>query len=185
MDAATNFPVFLVGPRGSGKSTVGGLVAQRLNRMLRDTDVMVTAAAGMSVSGIVECEGWAGFRLREQAALAEAALSDAVVATGGGAVLSEENRRLMRGRGVVVYLSAPAACLCGRLAACGDAAGLRPSLTGLDPLDEVERVLREREPLYRESAHRVVDASADPESVAGAVAAVVLQFRAAAFSRSG
>ena len=165
-----NFPpVFLVGPRCCGKTTVAGLLAQRLGFAGLDTDVLLVAKAGMDVPAIVAREGWIGFRRRESSALEEAAAPDTVVATGGGMVLSPENRMFMRAAGIVIYLRAPAAVLAGRMAGDGGAAR-RPSLTGEDPEAEMASVLAEREPLYRESAHYCVDATLRPEAVVAAIA---------------
>ncbi|MFB6259776.1 MAG: shikimate kinase, partial [Thiohalorhabdaceae bacterium] len=101
--------IFLVGPMGSGKSTVGRALAARLGTNLVDLDELVAAGAGLSIPEIFEAEGEAGFRDREQAALADIAdlRGPLVVATGGGAVLREANRRRMAEAGRVVYLHAP------------------------------------------------------------------------------
>ena len=162
-------PVFLVGPRCCGKTTVAGLLARRLGFAGLDTDVLLAAKAGMDVPAIVAREGWSGFRRRESLALEEAAMPGTVVATGGGMVLLPENRAFMRAAGVVVYLRAPAQVLAARLAGDGGAAR-RPSLTGEDPQAEMASVLAEREPLYRESAHYCVDATLRPEAVVAAIA---------------
>ena len=130
----------------------------------------------MAVPEIVEREGWAGFRERESRALAAASSRPgAIVATGGGMVLSGANRVLMRESGLVIYLSAPAETLAERLASDGGAER-RPSLTGEDPRLEMVRVLAEREPLYRESAHHCLDASLPPEAVLEAAARIVRNF---------
>lgn len=162
-------PVFLVGPRCCGKTTLAGLLAERFGLIPLDTDAILTAEAGLAVAEIIRREGWEGFRKRESRALAAAAVPGSVVATGGGAVLARENRTLMRSSGLVIYLEAPAETLAARLERDGGAAR-RPSLTGEDPQREMARVLGEREALYRESAHHRVDASRPPEAVAVAVA---------------
>ncbi len=156
--------IFLIGPRCCGKTTLSGLLAKRLGLPQLDTDALVCAEAGMSVAAIVEREGWEGFRARESQALTHAALAGSVTATGGGAVLSAENRALMRQAGMVLYLSAPAHILAERLERDGGALQ-RPSLTGEDPRLEMIRVLAEREALYRECAHHCLDASLSQEAV--------------------
>ena len=88
----------------------------------------------------------------------------AVIATGGGIVLAECNRRFMREKGIVIYLSAPVSALVGRLEAFPEE-GQRPALTARPLNEEVSEVLAERDALYRESAHHIVDASAAPEDV--------------------
>lgn len=162
--------VFLVGPRASGKTTVGRMLAGALGRSFEDTDVRIEKNVGMSIARFVAEKGWPAFREAESRALHD--LSDGgkglVVSTGGGMVLSVENRNYMRSRGVVIYLSAPAAVLAGRLRKNGDA-GKRPSLTGGAIADEVCQVMAEREPLYRACAHFIVDAAAAPEAVCSVV----------------
>ena len=89
---------------------------------------------------------------------------DAVIATGGGIILAEYNRHFMREKGIVIYLCAPVAALVGRLEAFPEE-GQRPALTSRPLSEEVSEVLAERDVLYREAAHHVVDASASPEEV--------------------
>lgn len=169
-------PVFLVGPRGSGKTTVGTFLAARLGLTVQDTDAMVTAEAGRSVAQIVATEGWEGFRERESRALRAATSPGVVIATGGGMVLDKGNREHMRQAGIVIYLAASVETLRARLGGKEpDAQGplqlaeQRPSLTGADPLWEIAGVLAEREALYRESAHHSVDASAPAARVVAAI----------------
>ncbi|MTD37057.1 shikimate kinase AroL [Erwinia sp. CPCC 100877] len=157
-------PLFLVGARGCGKTTVGGELAQALDYCFTDTDHWLQQNTGMSVTQIVEHEGWAGFRRRESLALQAVTAPGWVVATGGGMVLAEENRRYMREHGVVIYLEAPAAELARRLDAFPEK-GQRPTLTGRAISEEVAEVLAAREALYREAAHHVVDASLSPPQV--------------------
>lgn len=160
--------LFLIGPRASGKSTVGRIVAERLALPFYDTDDMVMDEAGCSIAEIVRLEGWESFRARESRALALAVARDAagaVVSTGGGMVLARENRERMRAAGAVFYLAAPLDCLYARLERQFDA-GRRPSLTGESPLTELARVLEEREPLYREAAHHIIDATAPRAAMA-------------------
>ena len=182
--------LFLIGPRGSGKTTVGRLVAESLGLPFYDTDDMVMAEAGLSIADIVAAEGWPAFRARESRALAEAvaraagpapahsgrALSGAVVSTGGGMVLDRQNRERMRAAGKVFYLAAPADCLYARLESQNDA-DRRPSLTGESPLAEITRVLAEREQLYRETAHHRLDASASPDSLARTILGLLTENR--------
>ncbi len=97
--------VYLVGPRASGKTTVGKALAARAGWNFEDTDATVVATAGMTVEQIVEREGWEGFRRRETEALRATLGRDCLVAaTGGGMVLADENRRMLREGGLVVYL---------------------------------------------------------------------------------
>ena len=165
--------IFLIGPRGSGKSRVGGLLAHRLGLPLHDTDDIIREKAGSGITEFVEREGWPAFRALETAALAETAecavkTTGAVISTGGGAVLAVENRECMRRLGLVFYLEAPPEVLARRLSR-GDALADRPSLTGADPLREISAVLAEREPLYHETAHFVLRADRRPNEVVRAI----------------
>jgi shikimate kinase len=157
-------PLFLVGARGCGKTTVGGELAQALNYRFADTDHWLRQNTGMNVAQIVEGEGWAGFRQRESLALQAVTAPEQVIATGGGMVLADHNRRFMRECGVVIYLEASVAELARRLEAFPEE-GQRPTLTGRGISDEVAEVLAARDALYREAAHHVVDASLPPQQV--------------------
>ncbi|STQ13825.1 shikimate kinase [Enterobacter cloacae] len=107
----------LVGPRGCGKTTVGLELARACQRHFVDTDHWLQTQAGQTIADIVEKEGWESFRSRETAALEAVTAPDAVIATGGGIILAEYNRRYMREKGIVIYLCAPVAALVGRLEA--------------------------------------------------------------------
>jgi shikimate kinase len=153
-----SLPIFLIGARASGKSTLGRLLAEALGFAFADTDQHVRAASGLEVDELVARSGWAAFRALESTALRECARPRTVVATGGGMVLDQGNREFMRAAGTVFFLEVPAQLLSSRLAK-DPLAAQRPSLTGLPPADEAARVLAEREPLYRAAAHHVIDAS--------------------------
>lgn len=159
--------IFLVGPRASGKTTVGRALSQCLALPFADTDHYLLEHAGCTVAQIVASEGWPGFRLRESDALrAIAAIhpQGAVIATGGGMVLDEQNRAFMRSQGHVFYLSAPVEALVARLSN-NPLTAQRPSLTGGDIADEIRQVLEERLPLYQQTAHHHLDASLPPRRI--------------------
>lgn len=158
--------VYLVGPRASGKTTVGKALAARAGWSFEDTDATVTATAGMTVEQIVAREGWEGFRRRESEALRATLGRDGlVVATGGGMVLAEDNRRMLRDGGLVAYLCGSVELLAARLAR-DPLAAQRPSLTGRPIAEEVAEVLAARDSLYRECAHAVLDAGDDAQALA-------------------
>ncbi|MEG5552236.1 shikimate kinase AroL [Enterobacter wuhouensis] len=159
-----NPPIFLVGPRGCGKTTVGTELARACDSQFVDTDHWLQENAGQSIAGIVENEGWESFRARETATLEAVTAPSTVIATGGGIILADYNRRFMREKGIVIYLCAPVATLVGRLEAFPEE-GQRPALTAKPLSEEVSEVLAERDALYREAAHHVVDASAPPKEV--------------------
>lgn len=156
--------IYLVGARAAGKTTVGQALAKALGYLFVDTDLYLLQATSMTVADIVASEGWEGFRKRESEVLRIVTAPGRVVATGGGMVLSEANRLFMRTHGTVFYLSLPAAVLATRLAADPNA-DQRPTLTGQPIVEEIKEVLAVREPLYRSTAHHILDGTASPEAV--------------------
>ncbi len=155
--------VYLVGMPGSGKSTVGPELARRLDVPFVELDDEIERAAGKRVSEIFAEEGEARFRELEAAALVEASTRDpAVVSCGGGVVLEPANRVTLRATGTVVFLSVPLEVLRSRVVPAAD----RPLIHAEADL---ERLFREREPLYREFAAHVVDASGRPDEVAESI----------------
>lgn len=163
LDAMGRGNIYLVGMMGAGKTTLGRALAQRLGLEFVDLDRVLVEKTGVPVATIFEIEGEQGFRRREACALAEtAAQDDRVIATGGGSVLSEENRRVMRDSGTVVYLRARLESLWERTR--HDTA--RPLLKTPDPKGTLERLLGERDPIYREAAHVVVDTGSQSASAA-------------------
>jgi shikimate kinase len=149
--------IFLVGMMGAGKTTLGKTLAQRLHREFVDTDRVLVERTGVPVATIFEIEGEDGFRRREASILAElSGREHCVIATGGGVVLDEGNRRLMRGAGIVVYLRARLESLWERTRHDSS----RPLLAAPDPRARLAQLLEEREPLYREVAHVIVDTGA-------------------------
>ena len=140
MKGATN--VFLVGPMGAGKSTIGRHLARVLGQRFVDADREIEARTGASISLIFDLEGEAGFRRRESAVIAELAAGEGlVVATGGGAVLDPGNRAALRQRGTVVYLHAPLEVLIRRTRRDRD----RPLLQSADPQASLEWIVRDRD----------------------------------------
>ncbi len=147
--------IFLVGLMGAGKTSVGKILARRLGKTFYDSDHQIERATGVKVTVIFDIEGEAGFRAREAKAIAELVThSDIVLATGGGAVLSAANRRLLTEHGTVVYLRATAADLWARTRHDKN----RPLLKAADdPLARLKELFEERDPLYRAAADIVVD----------------------------
>lgn len=153
-----NQSICLVGLMGAGKTTIGRLLSRRLGWEFLDSDHEVEARTGVSIPTIFEIEGEEGFRRRESATIQE--LSDLpriVLATGGGAVLSPENRQCIRRMGLVVYLEAPPECLIERLRHDRS----RPLLRVPDPLAKLRELYVLRDPLYREVAGLVVNVARD------------------------
>jgi len=155
--------VYLVGMPGSGKSTVGGEVAGRLGVPFVDLDAEIERRSGASVPEIFAREGEAGFRALEARELVDASRNDpSVVACGGGVVLEPANRITLRNTGTCVYLDVPLAILEDRVRPAADRPLIRSD-------GDLERLLTEREPLYREFAAHVVDGSGEPGDVADAI----------------
>ncbi len=147
--------VYLIGPRASGKTSLGRLLAERLGRAFVDLDEVFRETRGETIAALVAREGWERFREIERDILAEAGKTPGrVVATGGGVVLLPENRTVLA-RGLVIYLQADPARLAERLMADFNP-GQRPSLTGLELLEEIRTTLAEREPLYLSTAQVIL-----------------------------
>ena len=160
--------IFLVGPMGSGKSTVAGSLAEQLGWPWLDLDREIQAQAGKTIPQIFAEEGEVGFRDVEQQVLDDVAARPQamVVATGGGVVLRGTNRQRMRQAGCVVYLWADVETLLARTK--GDFN--RPLLQVADPKAKLAALQEEREPLYRE-ADRIEDTTNhQPEQVADRLA---------------
>lgn len=144
--------IALLGYRGSGKSTIGKRLADRLWQPFVDTDELVVRKAGTSIREIFDKQGESAFRDLESQVVAEvSALAEHVIALGGGAVLREENRRVLKDAGLkLIYLRCEADELVKRIGADPASADARPDLTDLGGgIAEVRKVLAEREPIYR------------------------------------
>jgi shikimate kinase len=149
--------IYLVGMMGAGKSTVGRWLARRLKLRFFDSDVELERRCGVKIPVVFEIEGEAGFRAREAQTLqALTALDGIVLATGGGAVLSPENRAQLASHGFVAYLRAHPEDLYERVRHDRN----RPLLATPDPLARLRELYVERDPLYREIADLIVDTGA-------------------------
>jgi shikimate kinase len=152
--------IALIGYRGSGKTSVGKCLAQRLSLSFVDTDTLIVQRAGRSIREIFEREGETGFRARESQIIREVAAWDRqVIALGGGAVLNPANIEALKagGRATVVWLQAAPEILHQRIAADGASSATRPNLTAAGGLEEVRKLLALREPLYQAAADRTCD----------------------------
>ncbi|MCC6303235.1 MAG: shikimate kinase AroK [Gammaproteobacteria bacterium] len=146
--------VFLIGPMGSGKTTVGRLLAKALKLEFIDSDHAIEQRTGADIPWIFDIEGEEGFRRRERAAIDELTRRRGIVlATGGGAVIDPLNRADLAERGVVVFLRASVDKILNRTAKSQN----RPLLRTEDPRARVEQLLTARDPLYREIADIIVD----------------------------
>jgi len=145
--------IYLIGPMGSGKTTIGSRLAQRMGLTFYDSDQEIESRTGASVSLIFEIEGEAGFRKRENRMLRElCGLKDVLVATGGGAIVNRANRALLRRSGVVVYLRTSVGQQLERLGRDRT----RPLLQTRNKEVKLAELASTRNPLYEETADLVV-----------------------------
>jgi len=145
--------IFLIGPMGAGKSTIGRQLAEMLNLEYQDSDQEIQRRTGVDIPTIFEFEGEAGFRKREKSVIDDMTQGNGIVlATGGGAVLDEENRRHLASRGLVVYLYCSPEQQHERTAKDRG----RPLLHTEDPLNRLREIMEVRDPLYRATADFVV-----------------------------
>ena len=152
--------IALVGFRATGKSSVGRIVALELGWSFVDMDEELVSVFGESIDKFVARKGWPSFRKEESRLLERLAQGERqVIATGGGIILSESNRSILRKDFLVVWLKASARVLIERLRSDPTTSSYRPPLTDLRLEDEVCHLLKEREPFYREVAHHVIDTS--------------------------
>ena len=153
--------IILIGYRGSGKTTIGRKLAERLHCDFVDTDERIVQKAGLTIREIFEKDGEPGFRALETQALRLALKhQNAVISLGGGAILRPQHRQLITASGhSIFYLSADPITLAHRIAADTTTAANRPALTNLGGAEEeVRQVLTQREPLYRQLMHHEVPA---------------------------
>ncbi len=145
--------IFIVGPMGAGKSTVGRQLAETLSYTFKDSDQEIQRRTGVDIPTIFEFEGETGFRARERQVIEELVSEERIVlATGGGVILSAENRQDLAARGVVIYLHCSPEQQYARTARDRN----RPLLDTEDPLAKLRELMEEREPLYRQVADMVV-----------------------------
>lgn len=146
--------IILIGPMGAGKTTIGRILANRLDWQFHDSDREIEKRTGASIPLIFDIEGEAGFREREHDMLADlTAGRGMVLATGGGAVLRADNRELLRKNGLVVYLYTSVERQFERTQHDTQ----RPLLQNGDRRATLQRLMDERDPLYRETAHVVLE----------------------------
>jgi shikimate kinase len=165
--------LILVGLPGSGKSTVGRQLARRLGFNFTDSDHVIEQRLGCSIRSFFEREGEKAFRDIEEEVIAQLCAQDGVLATGGGSVLRPGNRQRLRDAGHVVYLRASAEDIYQRIRHDKR----RPLLQVSDPLARLRELFDQRDPLYRETAHSIVETTRP--TVPGLVKTVVKQLELA------
>jgi shikimate kinase len=165
--------IVLIGYRGTGKSSVGKLLAERLGRELVSTDAEVVRRANLPIPDIVSQHGWEHFRNLESEVCRDFAGKDQlVIDTGGGAILRSQNVELLRANGRLFWLTAGVPTIVSRIQSHSE----RPSLTGTKSFtDEVDEVLRSREPQYAAASHHII--RTEGRTVEQVVEAVLAQIR--------
>ena len=145
--------IFLIGPMATGKTTIGKKLAKKTSKKFYDSDIEIKKSTGADIPLIFEIEGDIGFRKRETKIISKLVLHrNIVLSTGGGAVLSEENRNMLTENGVIVYLKSSAKKIFDRT--YGDKS--RPLLKGSNSLSKIKEILKEREHLYELLANEII-----------------------------
>ena len=145
--------IILIGPMGSGKSTIGNIIARRLHREFQDSDHFIEQRTGVDIARIFDIEGEQGFRDRESNALQELlSQNNRVIATGGGSVLREENQKLLKQKGFIVFLDTSIKQQLQRLRRDKK----RPLLQTENPRARLEALFEERRPIYLDLADLAV-----------------------------
>ncbi len=145
--------IILVGPMGSGKSTIGNIIARKLNREFQDSDHYIESKTGVDIARIFDIEGEQGFRDRETSALNDLLVqSNSVIATGGGSVMREENRAMLRSYGYIIFLDTSVNQQMHRLRRDKK----RPLLQTENPHERLEALLDIRRPIYLDLADLAV-----------------------------
>ncbi|MFH1241344.1 MAG: shikimate kinase [Pseudomonadota bacterium] len=150
--------IVLIGYRCSGKTEVGKILSRELGRDFADTDTLVEDHAGCSIEAIISTRGWDRFRDIEKRVVQEVSRREnLVIATGGGVVMDKENVKSLKENGWIVWLDGNPEVLRERTEKERRLGKIRPSLTGADPLMEINQVLNVRAPLYEQAAALMVD----------------------------
>jgi shikimate kinase len=150
--------IVLIGYRGSGKTSVGKLIAKKLGRGFVDTDNLIIEKAGSSINEMVKEKGWPYFRDMEKDVIKELSGSDnLVIATGGGVVTNDINMDNLKANGIIIWLDVDVETVKKRLSRDNTSKENRPSLTGDNPVDEIGEVMEKRRPLYMKACNISID----------------------------
>lgn len=173
--------IVLIGYRCSGKTAIGRVLADELGMGFADTDVLIEEDTGESIEVIIKTKSWDHFRNLESGVIERISGKDnQVIATGGGVVVNQENIKALKKDGWVVWLDARSDVLMDRMQKELHSGNIRPSLTGADPLAEIEEVMNARRPMYQEAGDFVVDTTglSEPEAAALIMKNLPAQLRA-------
>jgi len=152
--------IVLIGFRGTGKSTVGRLLAKRLEKDFIDSDKHIESSTGKTIKSIFEDDGEEGFRKIEVDTITELSKEDnKVISAGGGVILREENVNNLKNNGFLVLLEATPEIIHSRIAQDEKTTQQRPSLTDKEPLDEIKHLIEQREPAYKSAADFTINTS--------------------------
>jgi len=152
--------IILIGYRCTGKTSVGRKLSNVLNRPFIDTDNLVTEQAGLSIRGIVDQGGWKLFRKKEKEVVHRVSTSSGqIIATGGGILDDDENRRLLQRNGLFIWLTASRETILARMKTDEQTNDQRPALCHADQEHEIIIMLAQREPVYRQAADLIIDTS--------------------------
>jgi len=172
-----SLPIYLIGARGCGKTTIGHRLSQTLGYAFRDTDHHLQNVRCISIAQIVAEQGWEVFRTMEAESLQQVTAPSSIIATGGGIILRPENCQFMRDNGRVVWLNVEPEELARRLIVDPEAEQ-RPTLTGRPISEEMSDILTIRRPLYSSAAHHIVDAARSPDAVVDDILHILRQQQA-------
>ena len=156
--------IFLIGPMGSGKSTVGRLLARSLNMDFYDSDQEIEKRTGANIAWVFDIEGELGFRKREQKVISDLTKKNKIVlSTGGGSIISLSSRKFLMTRGIIIYLQATVEKQLLRT----QLDKTRPLLTNLYESDKdiLEKLANERNPIYKSISDIRIDTNQDRKSV--------------------
>lgn len=162
--------IVLIGYRCSGKTAVGRILADELHMNFADTDLLIEVEAGENIEAIIKTKSWDHFRNLESDVIVRVSEKDNhVIATGGGVVVKKKNVKALKKDGWVVWLDAQPDVLKERMEKELHSGNIRPSLTGADPLAEIEEVMNTRRSMYQEAGDFVVDTTRLSETEAAAL----------------
>jgi shikimate kinase len=148
----------LIGYRATGKSTVGRILSEKMKITFRDTDLLVENKMAIPIKEIVALHGWDFFRIKEKEMIKTLMKKkSAIIATGGGVVLDQENVNLLKQTGVIIWLNAPVQDIVDRLNKDAQNKAIRPQFTTGNIAQETVDVLKQRLPLYEGAADYIVD----------------------------
>ncbi len=159
--------IFLIGYRCTGKTTLGKILAHRLNFNFSDTDRLIEQNLGFTIPEIIETQGWKKFRqIEKQILLNTKKEKNMVIATGGGIIINTHNQQFIKKNGLCIWLDADIKIIMDRMNTDNKKGTLRPALTDKNLFEETDEMLKKRDPLYRKTAHIRIDTSFNtPEEI--------------------